>query len=104
MIVQVVFFATSLKIGKKSWGLFEEYLEHVLRQRSQTGSLGALQGSSKGPRMTLTAENGQNDEGFAVVSFSNAVRRKILCQDTVIWCRRTKEKVRGPSGTYQRGP
>ena len=54
--------------------------------------------------MTKIAENGQNNEGFNVVSSQMLLGRKILCQDTVIWCRGTEEKVRGPSGTYLRGP
>ena len=61
--------------------------------------MGALQGSSKGPQMTKIAENGQKNEGFVVVSSQMLLGRKRLCKDTVIWCRGTKEKVRGPSGT-----
>ena len=54
--------------------------------------------------MTKIAENGQNNEGFNVVSSQMLLRRKILCQDTVIWCRGTEEKVRGPSGTIHGTP
>ena len=68
------------------------------------GPFGALQGPSKGPQMTKIAENGQNNESFVVVSSQMLLGRKILGRDTVTWYRKTKYKIRGPSGTYSRGP
>ena len=54
-----------------------------LEEVAKKGPCGALQGPSKGPRMTKIAENGQNNESFIVFSSQMLLGGKILCQDTV---------------------
>ena len=53
--------------------------------------------------MTKIAENGQNKEGFAVVSSQMLLGRKILCRDTVMWCRGIR-KGQGPLSDPFEGP
>ena len=54
--------------------------------------------------MTEIAENNKNNEGFDVVSSQMLLGRKISCKDTVPYCRKTKEKVRGPLSEPFEGP
>ena len=67
---------------------------------AKKGPSGALQGPSKGPQITKITENAYNNKGFVVVSFQMLLGRRILCRDTVNWCRGIKEKVRGSSVTH----
>ena len=53
--------------------------------------------------MAKIAENGQNNEIFVVVSSQMPKGRNILCQETIIWCSKTKEIVSGPLGAHERG-
>ena len=53
--------------------------------------------------MAKIAEISQNNEIFVVVSSQMPKGRNILCQETIIWCRETKEMVRGNLGAHERG-
>ena len=75
--------------------MFEGHLL-VEYEKKRIRSQGPLWGSVKGHQMAKIAENSQNMR-FLVDGLSQMkLRRQIVNADTIIWCRKTKVKVRGP--------
>ena len=74
-----------------------------LKEFAGMGFCRVLGRSEKGPLVAKTVKNGQKVRLFVNVSshiyFScMSLRRQILCQDALIWCKETKERVRIPMG------